>query len=156
MFVLVSMPMKYAGAEEVVTAWARLVRAEQVLLGRIEGELKQAGFPPLAWYDVLLELGRAADGRLRPVELEQRTLLAQYNASRLIDRMEKAGLVRREAHPADGRGQWVAITPEGRALQKRMWKIYGAAIARHVGSKLQRNEAAQLAALLGKLIEPAA
>ena len=152
MFVLVPMPMKHECAEEVVTAWARLVRAEQALLGRIEGELKEAGFPPLGWYDVLLELGRAEHGRLRPIELEKRTLLAQYNASRLIDRMAKASLVRREAHPEDGRGQWVSITPEGRALQKRMWRVYGAAIATHVGSKLQRSEAGQLAALLAKLI----
>jgi DNA-binding MarR family transcriptional regulator len=147
------MPMKHDPADDVVTAWVRLVRAEQALLRRIEGELKRAGFPPLAWYDVLLELGRTENGRLRPVELERHTLLAQYNASRLIDRMEKADLVAREAHPVDGRGQFIAITPEGRALQKRMWKVYGAAIARHVGGKLQRGEAAQLAALLGKLIE---
>ena len=89
MFVLVPMPMKHECAEEVVTAWARLIRAEQALLARIEGELKAAGFPPLAWYDVLLELGRTENGRLRPVELERHTLLAQYNASRLIDRMEE-------------------------------------------------------------------
>jgi len=148
------MPMKHECTEEVVTAWVRLVRAEQTLLGRIEAELKEAGFPPLAWYDVLLELGRAESGRLRPVELEHRTLLAQYNTSRLIDRMEKAGLVAREAHPEDGRGQLVAITPAGRALQKRMWKVYGPAIARHVGDQLTRGEAVQLAGLLGKLIEP--
>jgi DNA-binding MarR family transcriptional regulator len=148
------MPMKHEPSDVVVTAWARLVRAEQVLLGRIEAELKQAGFPPLAWYDVLLELARAEGGRLRPGELERRTLLAQYNASRLIDRMETAGLVSRAAHPEDGRGQFVASTPEGRALQKRMWKVYGAAIAEHVGSKLQRGEAAKLAELLGQLIDP--
>src|SRR5581483_11260207 len=153
MFMLLPMRMKHEPSEEVVTAWARLVRAEQALLGRIEGEIKEAGFPSLAWYDVLLELGRAEDGRLRPVELERRTLLAQYNASRLIDRMEKAGLVAREAHPEDGRGQLVAVTAEGRALQKRMWKVYGAAIARHVGARLSRGEAVQLAELLGKLIE---
>ena len=105
-------------SEEAMTAWAQLVRAEQTTLGRIEATLKAAGFPPLSWYDVLLELGRAEDGRLRPLELERRTLLAQYNASRLIDRMEKAGLVERLPHPEDGRGQLVAITPEGQALQK--------------------------------------
>ena len=79
--------------------------------------------------------------------------LEKNNASRLIDRLEQAGLVRREAHPGDGRGQWVAITPEGRALQKRMWKVYGPAIEQHVGAKLTRGEAAQLAALLEKLIK---
>jgi len=145
------MRMKHDPSEEAVTAWARLVRAQQTVLGRIEAALKAAGLPPLSWYDVLLELGRAEDGRLRPLELERRTLLAQYNASRLIDRMEKAGLVERLPHPEDGRGQLVAITPEGRVLQKRMWKVYGPAIVAHVGDKLSRAEASELARLLKKL-----
>ena len=145
--------MKHEPSEAAVTAWARLVRAEQIVLGKIEAALKAADLPPLSWYDVLLELSRADAGRLRPLELEHRTLLAQYNASRLIDRMAQAGLVKREAHPEDGRGQLVAITPEGRALQKRMWKVYGPAIAAHVGSKLQAGEAKELARLLQKLID---
>jgi len=147
------MRMTHEPSEATVTAWARLVRAEQTVLGRIEAVLKGADLPPLAWYDVLLELSRAEDGRLRPLELERRTLLAQYNASRLIDRMEKAGLVERLPHPEDGRGQLVAITAEGRALQKRMWKVYGPAIAAQVGAKLSRNETAELARLLKKLLD---
>src|SRR3954463_14482799 len=146
------MRMKHEPSEETVTAWSRLVRAEQIVLGHIEAELKAAGLPPLSWYDVLLELARAENGKLRPLELERRTLLAQYNASRLIDRMEKAGLVERLPHPEDGRGQLVAITAEGRALQKRIWKVYGPAIARHVGQKLRIAEAAELARLLEKLM----
>jgi DNA-binding MarR family transcriptional regulator len=147
-----AMPPKHDPSEPAVTAWVRLVRAEQTVLGRIEAELKAADLPPLSWYDVLLELGRAEGGRLRPLELERRTLLAQYNASRLIDRMEKAGLVERLPHPEDGRGQLVAITPEGRALQKRIWKLYGPAIERHVGAKLRPPEVAELGRLLQKLI----
>jgi DNA-binding MarR family transcriptional regulator len=148
-----AMSMKHVPSEEAVTAWARLVRAEQVVLGMIEAELKEADLPPLSWYDVLLELGRAESGRLRPLELERRILLAQYNASRLIDRMEKAGLVERLPHPEDGRGQLVAITAEGRALRKRMWRVYGPAIALHIGGKLRPAEAAELARLLQKLID---
>lgn len=145
--------MKHDPSEETVTAWARLVRAEQTVLAKIEAELKAADLPPLSWYDVLLELSRAEDGRLRPLELERRTLLAQYNASRLIDRMQTAGLVERRPHPEDGRGQLVAITAAGRALQKRIWKSYGPAIARHVGEKLRPAEATDLARLLQKLID---
>jgi len=145
--------MKHAPPEEAVAAWARLVRAEQIVLEKIEAALKGADLPPLSWYDVLLELSRAEGGRLRPLELEQRTLLAQYNASRLIDRMEKAGLVERLPHPEDGRGQLVAITTEGRALQKRMWRVYGPAISTHVEAKLRPAEAVELARLLQKLID---
>ena len=153
MDVIDPMRMKHEPSDETVTAWARLIRAGQTVLEEIEAELKTAGLPPLAWYDVLLELARAEAGRLRPLELERRTLLAQYNASRLIDRMEKVDLVERLPHPEDGRGQLVAITAEGRALQKRIWKIYGPAIERHVGAKLSRNEATELARLLKKLLD---
>jgi DNA-binding MarR family transcriptional regulator len=147
------MPMKHDPSEAAVTAWARLVRAEQIVFGKIEAELKAADLPPLSWYDVLLELGRAEGGRLRPWELEHRTLLTQYNTSRLIDRMVKAGLVERLPHPEDRRGQLVAITAEGRAMGTRVWKIYGPAIAKHLGNKLRAAEAAELARLLQKLIE---
>jgi DNA-binding MarR family transcriptional regulator len=140
-------------SDAVIRAWARLVRAQQQALAAVEADLKAAGFPPLGWYDVLLELSRADGGELRPFTLEQQLLLAQYNLSRLIDRLEQGGYVERRTCPEDGRGQVVAITASGRALVKRMWPTYRAAIARHVGAKLSEDEAARLATLLGKLAE---
>lgn len=88
---------------------------------------------------------------LRPMELEQRLLLAQHNVSRLLDRMETAGLIRHGPHKEDGRGQIVTLTPAGRATQKKMWPVYAAAIEREVGGKLSEAEAQKLADLLGKL-----
>jgi DNA-binding MarR family transcriptional regulator len=138
-------------SDAVIRAWTRLIRAQQVALSAVEAELKAAGFPPLAWYDVLLELSRVEAEGLRPFALEQQLLLAQYNLSRLLDRLEKAGYIERLACPDDGRGQVIAITASGRALVKRMWPTYRAAIGRHVGAKLSEDEAARLASLLGKL-----
>ena len=120
------------------------------MLAAVEAELKAAGFPPLTWYDVLLELSRAHGGPA-PVRARAGVLLAQYNLSRLLDRLERAGYLERRACPEDGRGQIVIITASGRALVKRMWPTYRAAIARHVGTKLSEDEAARLATLLGKL-----
>jgi DNA-binding MarR family transcriptional regulator len=137
-------------SDAVIRTWARLIRAQQAVLAAVEAELKAAGFPPLAWYDVLLELSRAEQG-LRPFALEHELLLAQYNLSRLLDRLERAGYLERRACPEDGRGQIVVITAAGRALMKRMWPTYRAAIARHVGAKLSEDDASRLAALLGKL-----
>src|SRR5262245_34402572 len=108
-------------SEAVVLAWARLVRSQQAVLAAVEADLAAADFPPLAWYDVLLELSRLREGGLRPFALEQQLLLAQYNLSRLIDRLESAGYVERCPCPEDGRGQIVAITAAGRALVRRMW-----------------------------------
>jgi DNA-binding MarR family transcriptional regulator len=137
--------------EATVRAWTRLVRAQGTALSRVEADLKAAGFPPLAWYDVLLELTRAPGGRLRPFEIEKETLLAQYNLSRLLDRLEKEGLIAREPHPDDARGQWVVITEKGRAMQARIWKVYARAIEQHVGGKLDDKSAVLLADLLGRL-----
>lgn len=139
----------------VIRAWARLVRAEQAVLGAIELELKEAGCPPLGWYDVLLELTRAPERRLRPLEIERQTLLPQYSLSRLLDRLEGEGLIARERCDLDGRGQWIVLTDAGRALQARMWKVYARAIQRHVGDKLNEKSATALGDLLGQLIVPA-
>ena len=140
-------------SDAVIRAWTRLVRAEHAVLAAVEADLKAAGFPPLGWYDVLLELSRDKIDGLRPFELEGRLLLAQYNLSRLLERMEAAHYIERRPCPDDGRGHVVAIAPEGRQLMKRMWPTYRAAIARHVG-RLGEDEAARLAALLDKLIAP--
>lgn len=139
-------------SETAVTAWARLVRAQIEVLGGVEADLKQAGFPPLSWYDVMLEL-RRADGGLRPMELESRLLLAQHNVSRLIDRMAAKRLVKKRAAAEDGRGHIVEITEAGRDLLRRMWPVYRRAIQRHLGSKLDAAETSRLAALLEKLLK---
>jgi DNA-binding MarR family transcriptional regulator len=137
--------------QETTSAWTRLVRVQQGLLACVEHDLKKAGFPPLAWYDALLELSRSQHGALRPVELEKQMLLPQYSTSRLVDRLVEAGLAERKLCPVDGRGQFVAITQAGRSMQKKMWETYSAAIERHVGSKLSNKEAATLCDLLGRL-----
>jgi DNA-binding MarR family transcriptional regulator len=120
-------------------------------MGAIEGELKQAGFPPLAWYDVLLELKRRPDGRLTPRELETAMLFEQYNLSRLLDRMEVEGLVRRIPYPGDKRRQLIEITDDGRSLQKRIWPVYAAAIEKYVESKLNEKEVQALGDALKRL-----
>jgi len=140
-------------SDAVTAAWVRLIRAGRAVVGRIEAELKGAGFPGLSWYDVLLHLKRRPDGRSSPREIEDAVLFEQYNLSRLLDRMEAEGYVRRIPYPGDRRRQLVEITEEGHSLQRRMWGIYGPAISRHIGAKLSETEAENLAALLLKLMQ---
>lgn len=138
-------------SESTVIAWVRLIRASRQALGAVEGDLKDAGFPPLGWYDLLLELRRAG-APLRPLEIEGRLLLAQHNVSRLIDRVEKAGYIERQPCEEDGRGQVITITTTGRDLLRRMWPAYRAAIQRHVGAKLSADQSATLGRLLQQLL----
>ena len=139
-------------SKSAVEAWIALNRAQRYVFEAIEAELKSAGLPPLAWYDVLLELRREGGGRLRQGDLERKMLFPQYSISRLVDRLEREKLVRRERCEDDGRVYWVAISDKGLALRQRMWPVYAAAIQRHLGEKLSEDDAAQIAEALRKLV----
>jgi DNA-binding MarR family transcriptional regulator len=136
-----------------VAAWNLLVRGARVVIGRVETDLKTAGLPPLEWYDVLFELSRAPEGWLNQAELERRLLLAQYNLSRLLQRIERDGLVVRQTCPIDARQSVVRITDAGQALRVKMWRGYRKAIQAHVGAHLTQQDAKKLAGLLRKLLQ---
>jgi DNA-binding MarR family transcriptional regulator len=142
-------------SESVVKAWARLTRAQQLALAAIEAALKKADLPALSWYDALLELERAGERGLRPFELEHEMLLAQYNLSRLIERLSRARYVSRQVCKDDGRGQVLVITPAGKAMRRRMWSVYGPAIQAAIGTRLSEAEIERLTALLGTFLERA-
>jgi DNA-binding MarR family transcriptional regulator len=122
--------------EAVVNAWANMLLAQRLALASIEQALKDAALPPLAWYDALWEIERAGSAGVRPFELERRIRLAQYNLSRLLDRLKRAGYIKRAACADDRRGHVVVITASGRDLRRRMWGVYGPAIQKAVGERL--------------------
>src|SRR3978361_1587023 len=136
--------MKRKPSTEATAAWIRLMRIQSRVLDAVEQDLKKTGFPPLAWYDALLELSRAPSGEMRPVELEKQMLIPQYSTSRLIGRRGAGGRAARRECRSDKRGQFVEITEAGRELQKKMWGAYSAAIEKHVGSKLSDADALKL------------
>lgn len=147
---------KKSPSPEAITAWARLVRVSRQLIERTEDALKANGLPPLAWYDVLHELAEAGEGGLRPFELIDRVLLAQYGVSRLLARLEADGLVEKLPVADDGRGQTVRITASGREMRRRIWAVYGACIADRMGDRLSAQDLKTLASLLGRLRDPPA
>lgn len=135
-----------------IEVFARLMRAHRTALSTVESALNEAGLPPLAWYDVLLEVERVGPDGIRPFELQNELLLPQYGISRLLNRIEKAGYLERLSCEEDGRGQRLIITQSGRKIRKGMWIVYGKAIERAVGSKLASSQAAELSRLLKRLI----
>ena len=136
-------------------AWIDLHRTHRLLLERVESALKRAGLPPLDWYDALLELRRKRDTGLRQFQLGGRVLLSKHNLSRLIDRLEQKGLVRRHACSEDGRGNLIRITAAGETMLEAMWPVYGDVIEASIGKRLTRDEVVELSRLLGQLLEPA-
>ncbi|ANL32437.1 MarR family transcriptional regulator protein [Rhizobium phaseoli] len=151
--VIASMSEKSPTPSSAVTgAWIHIMRARDRLLAAIESDFKAAKMPPLSWYDVLWELARSEDKRLRPYEIEERTLLAQYNLSRLVDRLEREGLVRRETFGEDARGRWLVITDAGLQLRERMWTVYAKSIEANIGCRLSESEANSISALLARFL----
>jgi DNA-binding MarR family transcriptional regulator len=137
----------------VVEAWASLVRTERALLDKVEEALKRARLPSLDWYHVLYEIDRAPKGMMRQTGVQDRTQLAQYNVCRLVDRLQREGLVERHQCRIDGRNNVLVITAKGRALRRAMWPVYATAIEAHFGAHLSQAEAEQLARLLAKLVQ---
>lgn len=131
--------------------WIRLIRAAEDARNSVENTLKKAGFPPLTWYDVLLELERAPHGYLRPIELQRKLLLAQYNLSRLVDRIVGAGYAEKLPLEEDRRGHTLSITANGSALLDQMWPVYRSCVERYFGHALSSDEAEHLNRLLDGL-----
>jgi len=109
-------------------AWSLFLTAHALVVEEIEKRLSAAGLPPLAWYDALWALERAPQGTARMFEMAERMVIARYNLTRLMDRIEAAGLVERFRSDEDRRATYARITPEGLALRRKMWKVYGPAI----------------------------
>jgi DNA-binding MarR family transcriptional regulator len=139
---------------QVIEAWASLLRTEQALVDKVETRLKEEGFPPLDWYHILYEVDRSPKGMIRQSGVQNRTQLAQYSVCRLVDRLEREGLVERRQCEQDGRNNVLLITAKGRALRRSMWPVYAGAIEEHFGARLNEAEAEQLAGLLAKLVGP--
>ncbi|MBN8885507.1 MAG: MarR family transcriptional regulator [Rudaea sp.] len=109
--------------------WFSFVRSHRVLIREIERRLAAAGLPAYAWYDALWGVESGEDGTRRMHELADAIVIERYNLTRLVDRLEQEGLVTRARSPEDGRAAYVTITDAGRALRKRMWKIYETTVA---------------------------
>ncbi|HLZ72052.1 MAG TPA: MarR family transcriptional regulator [Dehalococcoidia bacterium] len=137
--------------ERRLDAWRTFLKTHAAVVECIARDLSAAGVVPLEWYDVLSALSGAPGRRLRMRELAEAMLLNRSNATRLADRLEAAGLLRREPTPGDRRGTFAVITDAGLAELRRAWPVYAQAIDARFARFVSRKEAAQLGELLGRV-----
>jgi DNA-binding MarR family transcriptional regulator len=137
--------------EQRLVAWRALLTTQARAVEAIERDLAAADLVPLTWYDVLVALWEAPDHRLRLHELAREVVLSRSGLTRLVDRLEAAGLLRRESCADDRRGAFAVLTPEGRAAQLKAWPIYARGISAHFGRHLSDTEATILATALGRV-----
>ena len=134
-------------------AWARFVTAQALLLEQIEAAFAEAELPSLAWYDVLWILESSEQGWLRMHDLARKAVVSRSNVTRLADRMEKEGLVRRADCPVDGRGTVCELTAKGRALRAKMWPVYKKQIDTLFGKHLEPREADVISTVFERIID---
>lgn len=134
-------------------AWRLLITANVKALRRIEERFSQAGLPSMDWYDVLLALKQAPGQRVRLSELAEQVLLSRSNLTHLLNRLEKAELLRRERCPSDRRGAYAVLTEQGLVLQQKMWIVYADAIGDYFGAHLNDEELNVMEQVLKRMID---
>ncbi len=100
---------------EELGAWRGFLSAHARLTKGLDAELREAHGLPLGSYEVLLFLAQAPGGSMRMAELADGVLLSRSGLTRMVDRLERDGLVRRERCDSDARGYLAVITEGGRA-----------------------------------------
>jgi DNA-binding MarR family transcriptional regulator len=128
-------------SKEGLEAWKGLLVAHATLVEQIDREMARADLVPLDWYDALLALEDAPNQRLKMSDLADQVLLSKSGLTRLVDRLEAKGYIRREACRADRRVAYAVLTPEGLKAREASWPTYRAAIQEHFVSQLSCEEA---------------
>ena len=134
-----------------LAAWRAFLEAHARVTEVLERELREGQDLPLTWYDVLVQLHEAPENRLRMQELAAAVVLSKSGLTRLIDRMERAGLVRRSQCPTDRRGTFAELTDEGYAQLRAAAPTHLVGVERHFTAHLSADDAEVLARVLGAI-----
>lgn len=97
-------------------AWRGLLRVHTALVKALDAELAAAHDLPLSSYEVLITLESAPGRRRRMAELADSVLLSRSGMTRLVDRLERDGLLERDLCTDDGRGCFAVLTDKGAEL----------------------------------------
>jgi DNA-binding MarR family transcriptional regulator len=93
--------------------WRRFVETHAAIVRRLDEDLRSQSGLTLSSFEVLYELTRAPGNRLRMAELADRLLFTRSGVTRLVDRLERDGLVERNDCAHDGRGVYAILTKAG-------------------------------------------
>jgi DNA-binding MarR family transcriptional regulator len=135
---------------ERLRAWRLFFETALALIDVLDNDFEHdAGFP-IQWYDVLVHIEDAPDG-LRMNDIAGRILYSKSGLTRVVDRMEKAGLVRRVIPENDRRSIFVVQTDKGREAMTRARRQHHDWIAEHFSSPLADTDIKALTRALEKL-----
>jgi DNA-binding MarR family transcriptional regulator len=135
---------------ERLRAWRLYFESALALIDVLDAELERDAGIPLRWYDALVHLEETPDG-LRMNELAERILYSKSGFTRVVDRLEEAGLVRRVRPEEDRRSILVVLTDEGRATMEHARGHHRHAIEQHFSAHLDDTDVKTLKHALEKL-----
>lgn len=139
--------------EEELALWRSFVRLHASVIRRIEQDLADGRLIPLTWYDVLVALYQAPNHRLRMGELKERTVLTASGITRLVERLEQQGLVRRERTEEDRRSTYAVLTREGKRAFLKAWPTYERGIDAYFVSLLGDGEQRVIRSAFERMLE---
>lgn len=134
-------------------AWRLFLRAHALVTRRLEADLAAEQNLPLAFYDVLVQLVEAPEQKSRMSELAERVLLSRSGLTRLVDRMERDGLVTREPCDDDGRGMFAVVTEVGVARLRAATPTHLRGVHDYAVGGLTDAQADKLAGLLELVVD---
>lgn len=135
-----------------LAAWRAVRESSDISVERISAEMERTSGLPLSWYNILLHLYQAEPDAVPQRDLEQHNSLSQSGISRMVAKMQEAGLLRRRTSERDRRNLDVVLTEHGRDIFLRATPTHHAAVQHHFGSWLDDAEAAVINTGLRKVI----
>lgn len=133
-----------------MAAWESLFRAQVTVMRTLSADFPHRDIS-FTEYDVLFNLSRQPERRLRLRDLNRHILLTQPSVSRLVDRLVAQGLLDKERDPGDARGAVIHMTDAGYELYRKVATQHAASIARIVGGALDADELERLTEICEKL-----
>jgi DNA-binding MarR family transcriptional regulator len=146
-------PSPCPSGDEKVQLFGLLLETNARLSRSLGLELESTCDLPLAWFDVLLQLRKSPEGRLKMNQIADAIVHSTGGTTRLIDRLEVAGLVERQNCPSDRRAIHVAITDVGNEKLDTALNVHLGYLEENLATRLTKVERGQLADLLTKLNE---
>lgn len=137
--------------ESELRTWVRFLATHAAITRELEAQMMGAHGLTLSDYDVLVQLARAPERRMRNIELAKAVVLTRSGVTRLVDGLEQDGLVTRCSCPSDKRGTLIALTDEGLHRLREAAATHVEGVRELFLDRIGPDGRAEMDALLGKL-----
>lgn len=133
--------------EHELRAWRGLLRAHASLAKLLDAELESQHGLPMTSYEVLSHLESSEQGRMRMCDLAEQAQMSRSGLTRLVDRLEREGLLERCSCEHDARGAYACLTAVGRERLCAARDTHRGVVREHFLSRFSEQELGTLAEL---------